>query len=176
MRSSRERVRCSCLNRWFTQRELKSSLKNKNQDLNLREREESLSFWSQGSFSIFEWPTALGGRWEYIYSPHLKRVIGRIFHRTCLVEFSTSRSYTGQVRSIRLIWYHHRTSMVGFSGSRSEASRSWPWVRQVWSTRRVRWRDQTSLVPAIGVRSKLSGSQWIHRTSSVKPENRFLDG
>jgi hypothetical protein len=29
------------LNWWLTQRELKSSLKNKNQDLDLREREES---------------------------------------------------------------------------------------------------------------------------------------
>jgi hypothetical protein len=34
-------------------RELKSSLKDKNQDLDLREREESKNFGSQGSFSIF---------------------------------------------------------------------------------------------------------------------------
>jgi hypothetical protein len=34
-------------------REFKSSLKNKNHDLDVREREESLSFGSQGSFSSF---------------------------------------------------------------------------------------------------------------------------
>jgi hypothetical protein len=34
-------------------RELNSSLKDKNQDLDLREREESKNFGSQGSFSIF---------------------------------------------------------------------------------------------------------------------------
>jgi hypothetical protein len=34
-------------------RELKSSLKNKNQDLDLIEREESSGFGSQGSFSSF---------------------------------------------------------------------------------------------------------------------------
>jgi hypothetical protein len=41
MRLSRERVRCSCLNRWLTQRELTSYLKKKKQELDLREREES---------------------------------------------------------------------------------------------------------------------------------------
>jgi hypothetical protein len=47
-----ERVRCSCL-KVAHSRELKSSLKNKNQDLDLREREESSSFGSQGSFFYF---------------------------------------------------------------------------------------------------------------------------
>jgi hypothetical protein len=61
-------------------RELKSSLKNKNQDLNLKE-----------AFYFSKWPMTLGGRWGSIYSPHLKRAIEGIFHRTSPVDFSRSR-------------------------------------------------------------------------------------
>jgi hypothetical protein len=39
MRSLSERVKCSCLNQVTHSRELESSLKNKNQGLDLRERE-----------------------------------------------------------------------------------------------------------------------------------------
>jgi hypothetical protein len=73
-------------------RELKSSLKNKDQELNLK-----------GALWVFEWPTALGSRWGSIYSPHLKRAIGGIFHRTSLVDLSGSQSQTGQVQLIRLV-------------------------------------------------------------------------
>jgi hypothetical protein len=63
-------------------RELTSYVKNKNQDLNLRERGECSSFGSQRSFSFFEWPTTLGVRWGSIYIPHLKRAVGGIVHWT----------------------------------------------------------------------------------------------
>jgi hypothetical protein len=53
MRSSRERGEVLLLESVAHSRELKSSLKNKNQDLDLRERQESLSFRSQGSFLSF---------------------------------------------------------------------------------------------------------------------------
>jgi hypothetical protein len=56
-------------------RNLESSLKNKNQGLNFRkrERERSSNFGSQCVICFFEWPTAQGGRWGSIYSPHLKK-------------------------------------------------------------------------------------------------------
>jgi hypothetical protein len=74
-----ERVRCSCL-KVAHSRELKSSLKNKNQDLDLREREESSSFGSQGSFFYF-----LRGQQPYgvvggiFIAPTSKGVIGELF-------------------------------------------------------------------------------------------------
>jgi hypothetical protein len=72
-------------------RDLKSSLKNKNQDLDLREREESSSFGSQGIFSSFWVAYDPRGSWGYIYSPYLKRAIGGIFHWTSLVVLSGSQ-------------------------------------------------------------------------------------
>jgi hypothetical protein len=39
-----------------------------------------------GDFRFSEWPMTLGGRWGSIYSPHLKRAIRGIFHRTSLVR------------------------------------------------------------------------------------------
>jgi hypothetical protein len=42
-------------------------------------------------FHLFEWPTTQGDRWRSIYSPHLKRAIGGIFHRTSLVDLFGSR-------------------------------------------------------------------------------------
>jgi hypothetical protein len=87
-------------------RELESSLKNKNQSLDLMEREgEELKIWISRETLLFsEWPTALGGGWESIYSSYLKRAIGGSFHRTSLV------------------W--HQTSPIKLSSSRSRPDKS----------------------------------------------------
>jgi hypothetical protein len=56
-------------------RGLKSSLNNKNQDLDHRERERERRAQAldlKRAFRVSEWPTTLGGRWGSIYSPHLK--------------------------------------------------------------------------------------------------------
>jgi hypothetical protein len=61
-------------------RELKSSLKNKNQDLDLRKREKrAQSLDIKEAFWFSEWPTALGGRWGLFIAPTLKRAIGELF-------------------------------------------------------------------------------------------------
>jgi hypothetical protein len=79
-------VRCYCLKMEHS-RELKSSLKDKNQELNLRKRGGSSRNGSQGSFFTFaKWPTTQGGRWESIYSPHPKKSHWGAFHRTCPVS------------------------------------------------------------------------------------------
>jgi hypothetical protein len=111
-------VRCTCL-RVVHSRELKSSLKNKNQDWNLSERGEGAQALDPNeAFRFSEWPPALGDRWGSIHSPHLKKSRWGIFHRTSPVDLSRnrqklsrSRSYTVQVRS------YHQTSSVGVSGS-----------------------------------------------------------
>jgi hypothetical protein len=69
-------------------------------------------------FWFSEWTTTLGVGGGSIYSPHLKRAIRGIFHRTSLVELSGSQSQAGLVRSTGLVCYHHWTSPVGLSGSR----------------------------------------------------------
>jgi hypothetical protein len=56
-----------------------------------RERKE-LKLLNLKEYSCFsEWPTTQGGRWGSIYSPHLKRAIEGIFHRTSPVDLSGSR-------------------------------------------------------------------------------------
>jgi hypothetical protein len=55
------------------------------------EREEGAQALDIKVYSCFrEWPTTQGGSWGSIYSPHLKRVVGEIFHRTSLVDLSGS--------------------------------------------------------------------------------------
>jgi hypothetical protein len=74
-------------------RELESSLKNKNQSLDLREKGRGAQDLDlKGSSAFSEWPTALGGRWGLFIAPHLKRVVGGSFHRTSPVELFGSRS------------------------------------------------------------------------------------
>jgi hypothetical protein len=51
-------------------RKLESSLKNKNQYLDLRERKRGAQDLDlKGDFVFYEWPTALGGRWRSICIP-----------------------------------------------------------------------------------------------------------
>jgi hypothetical protein len=55
-----------------------------------RERKE-LKLFHLKEYSYFsKWPTAQGDRWGSIYSNHLKRAIGEIFHQTSLVDLSES--------------------------------------------------------------------------------------
>jgi hypothetical protein len=62
-------------------RKLESSLKNKNQGLDLRERGRGAQILDLNEcFAFFEWLTTLRGRWRAIHSPHLKRAIGESFH------------------------------------------------------------------------------------------------
>jgi hypothetical protein len=61
-------------------RKLESSLKNKNQGLELREREE-LKFRSQGMFLIFEWPTTLGAGEGLFIVPTSKELLRRVLIR-----------------------------------------------------------------------------------------------
>jgi hypothetical protein len=134
-------VRCSCLNRWLTQMELKSSLKNKNQVWILVRERRARALDLKGVFQFSEWPTALGGRWGSIYSPHLKRAVGRTFHQTSSVrppdksggslwkpvkksleaspELDNSGATTGQVR-----W--------GYLESDPDSLETGGFIRQVW--------------------------------------------
>jgi hypothetical protein len=150
MRSSMERVRCSYLNWWHTQESpnLLSITRIKIWILGRDERAQTLDL--NEVFCFSEWPTTLWGRWGFIYSPHLKRVIGKIFHRTSLVDFSESRCQARNVRSIVLVWYHHRSmdsleagialwkpatgriSLVPTSGSRWEFLEVDDFIGQVW--------------------------------------------
>jgi hypothetical protein len=41
----------------------------------------------KGTFVFSRWPMALGHRWRSIYSPHLKRAIGKSFYQTGLVRW-----------------------------------------------------------------------------------------
>jgi hypothetical protein len=138
-------------------RELKSSLKNKNQDGSLRERGESSSFGSQESFSCIWVANNPWGRWGSIYSPHLKKSHWGIFHWISPVDLSgswcksleaglipdKSGPTTGEVR-----W-----------GS-LEAGRR-PQTRLVWLTGQVRCDHRTSPVGPSGVRYRLFGSRWF---------------
>jgi hypothetical protein len=55
-------------------------------------REEGVEALDLKGYSHFsEWPTTQGGRWGSIYSPHLKRAVGGIFHRTSPVDLFGSR-------------------------------------------------------------------------------------
>jgi hypothetical protein len=61
-------------------RELKSPLKNKNQERILeRERRELKKWISMMFFTFTEWPGAQRGRWGLFIAPTSKRVIGRHF-------------------------------------------------------------------------------------------------
>jgi hypothetical protein len=54
-------------------RKLESSLKNKNQYLDLRERKRGAQDLDlKGDFAFYEWPTALGGRWSICSPPPQK--------------------------------------------------------------------------------------------------------
>jgi hypothetical protein len=62
-------------------REIKSSLKNKNQDLDLRERgERAQALDLKKAFWFSQWPTTIGSRWGSIYNPHLKKSRWEAFH------------------------------------------------------------------------------------------------
>jgi hypothetical protein len=79
MRLSRERARCSYL-KVAHSRKLKSSLKDKNQELNLRKRGGSSKNGSQGNFSLLmsgQQPKGAGGG-QFI-APTPKRAVGELF-------------------------------------------------------------------------------------------------
>jgi hypothetical protein len=80
MRSSRERVRISCL-KGGTQGSLNllSRTKIKIWILGREERGQPMDL--KGAFQFSEWPTALDGRWGSIYIPHLKKSHLGAFHR-----------------------------------------------------------------------------------------------
>jgi hypothetical protein len=77
-------VKCSCLN-WVVHSKGSSSLLSRTriQCFNLRERKRGAQDLDlKESIAFSEWPTAQGGRWGSIYSPHLKESRWREFHRT----------------------------------------------------------------------------------------------
>jgi hypothetical protein len=113
-----------------------------------------------------------------IYSSHLKRAIGEIFHRTSLVR--TSNKSGGPLwKLVESFWkpVPYRTSPVHWTSLVAPPNKSnkglWKPISasisqfsgQLWFTGLVRWLHRTSPV-------KASRSWWIHQTSPVKPKNR----
>jgi hypothetical protein len=118
MMSLRERVRCSCL-KVAHSRELKSSLKNKIQEWSL-EREERAEELNVRSVFHFLWVgNGLRGRWEPIYSSHLKKSRWGIFHWTSLAR-PPDKSSGPLLNLVKTPWKptRDRTSLV-------EATRVW---------------------------------------------------
>jgi hypothetical protein len=105
-------MRCSCL-KVAHSKELKSSLKNKIKEWILRREERAQELNLRSVFRFMWVGNRLRGRWEPIYSTHIRESHWEIFH-----------------------W----TSPVDLSGIRWKLSRSRLGTEQVWSTGQVRWR------------------------------------